>query len=223
MNRRHFCRMTGLGLMGLSVLGCRGRQWSRVLDDDQADLVGSHAAGAETYNRLVDTAVARLLGREHEVLLSTSVESNIPGRRVCFVGVENRSAEEMGDFKEQVYEQIDASIASSGAFDTISRRYIEAGLRASHLRPDDLLTPNGQRAFQTAMERQGQTFDYLMYATLTSGTTVRNQEQQRDYLLTLELVNVQTGQFQKESATIRKGYHKTQIARLKSYQPFGSR
>ena len=30
--------------------------------------------------------------------------------RICFVGVENKSAEELGDFKEQIYQQIDTQI-----------------------------------------------------------------------------------------------------------------
>lgn len=223
MKRRSFLGWTFATLAGTAWVGCRGRQYARVLDEGQPDLVGSHSAGAETYNQLVDTAVGRMLGREHDFLLASAAGPHIPGRRVCFLGVENRSAEEMGDFKEQVYEQIDASIAGSGAFNTISRRYIEAGLRSCHLRPDDLLTPDGQRAFQAAMEQQGQAFDYLLYATLTSGTTVSNDDKQRDYLLTLELVNVLTGQYTKESATIRKGYHKSQIAMLKGYKPFTQR
>lgn len=219
MNRRNFIGWTFATLAGTAWGGCRGRQFGRVLDEGQPDMVGSHSAGAETYNALVDTAVGRMLGREHDILMASASGPHIPGRRVCFLGVENRSAEEMGDFKEQVYEQIDASVAGSGSFDTISRRYIEAGLRSCHLRTDDLLTPDGQRAFQAAMEQQGQAFDYLLYATLTSGTTISNNDKQRDYLLTLELVNVQTGQYTKESATIRKGYHKSQMAMLKGYKP----
>lgn len=219
MNRRNFIGWTFATLTGTAWGGCRGRQFGRVLDEGQPDMVGSHSAGAETYNALVDTAVGRMLGREHDILMASASGPHIPGRRVCFLGVENRSAEEMGDFKEQVYEQIDASVAGSGSFDTISRRYIEAGLRSCHLRTDDLLTPDGQRAFQAVMEQQGQAFDYLLYATLTSGTTISNNDKQRDYLLTLELVNVQTGQYTKESATIRKGYHKSQMAMLKGYKP----
>ena len=39
----------------------------------------------------------------------------------------------------------------------------------------------------------------------------------RDYLLTLELVNIQTGEPDKEHATIRKGYHKTRVGAWKKY------
>jgi hypothetical protein len=69
--------------------------------------------------------------------------------------------------------------------------------------------------FAASMEELQQPFDYLLYATITSGTTRSNKDYQRDYLLTLELVDIHTGQFDKESAELRKGYHKTALGRLK--------
>ena len=58
-------------------------------------------------------------------------------------------------------------------------------------------------------EQMGQPFDYLLFASITSGTTCNNDKFQRDYLLTLETVNIQTGEPDKESATIRKAYTKS--------------
>jgi len=43
---------------------------------------------------------------------------------------------------------------------------------------------------------------------LTSGTTQGVDLKQRDYLLTMELINVETGDLDKESARIRKEYQK---------------
>ena len=63
----------------------------------------------------------------------------------------------------------------------------------------------------------GQPFDYLLYAKLTSGTTNQNGDYQRDYLLTLELVNIHNGEFDKESARLRKGYHKTWLGKVLKY------
>ena len=74
--------------------------------------------------------------------------------------------------------------------------------------------------FAGVLEKQGQPFDYLLYAKLTSGTTEKNHSYQRDYLLTLEMVNVHTGKFDKESAKIRKGYHKTRVGKWRNYNPF---
>ena len=134
--------------------------------------------------------------------------------------LENRSAEEIGDFKEQLYEQIDTAIAGSGSFQPVNLRFVQAGLDLCHLRPNDLLTPDGQRAFIAAMEQQGQPFDYLMFAKLTSGTTVNNNDKQRDYLLTLEIVNIHDGSYDKESAKVRKGYHQSHLGKWRIYNPF---
>jgi hypothetical protein len=200
--------------------GCRGHQYGHVMNDHQADMVGSHSAGAETYNPLVDEAVAKLLARQDPVFQSVSTGELPPPlelKSFCFVGIENKSAEELGDFRDQLYEQIDSQILSSQRFRPVSRRYVDAGLREARLRPDSLVIPENLRLFTAMLERQGQPFDYLLYATITSGTTQNNAEYQRDYLLTLELINVHTGQYDKESAKIRKGYHQSMMARLRQW------
>ena len=212
--------------------GCRGHQYGHVLKDQQSDMVGSHTAGAETFNPLIQESVAKLLGRQatvmHQASFGPEISPSGPGTcppgpvRICFVGVENKSAEELGDFKEQIYEQIDAEILQSGMFQLISRRFVDAGLRQTRLRPDSLFVPDNMRMFSATMEQMGQPFECLLYATLTSGTTENNNSYQRDYLLTLEIVNVQTGQYDKESAKIRKGYHHSKLGAIKNYNPFSS-
>lgn len=227
MDRRHFLRLslqtslTAGSAILVALPGCRGRQVAHVLDDTQGDMVGSHAAGAETYNRLVDESVSRLLGRQHEPQDPSLVSATGP-KRICFIGVENKSSEEIGDFKEQLYQQVDAAIASSEEFRPVNRRYVDAGLQLCHLRPEHLLTPDGQRAFVAAMEQQGQPFDYLMYAVLTSGTTVNNSDKQRDYQLVIEIVNIHDGSYDKEIARVRKGYHKSHFGKWRVYNPFTS-
>jgi hypothetical protein len=58
----------------------------------------------------------------------------------------------------------------------------------------------------------------LLLATVTSGTTVKNdKDYQRDYLLTLELIDIETGHADKDSAEIRKGYHKNKLGAIKNY------
>jgi hypothetical protein len=194
-----------------------------VIKDDQADMVGSHAAGAETFNPLINESVARLLGRQetqfHEASYSNGPPAPMP-KRICFVCVENRSIEELGDFKEQIYEQIDSQILQSQLFDPVSRRFVDAALYETRLRPDSLFLPENMRLFMAALEQQGQPFDYLLYAKLTSGTTENNHDYQRDYLLTLEMVNVHTGQYDKESAKVRKGYHHSRVGKWRNYNPF---
>lgn len=222
MKRRDFLRRAAIYFIGgpaIAAIGCRGGQSAQVLNDCQRDMVGSHCAGAETFKPLVNEAVTKLLERQMAVIqpVSAPVPPGPPGpKRICFVGVENKSAEEICDFKDQIYEVIDSRIIESGVFQSISRRYVEAGLRELRLRPDQLFLPAHQRQFLAMMEQQGQPFDYLLFATITSGTTRNNGDYQRDYLLTLEMVNIQTGQPDKECATLRKGYYKSCAGKWKN-------
>jgi hypothetical protein len=226
MERRTFLRRSALAALtvsGTALGGCRAHQYGHLVAPEQQDLVGSHTAGAAAYNQLIDQAVAQLLARQQAGVQQVShAPGPIPPRRICFVCVENSSAEELGDFKEQIYEQIDSQILASGAFESVSRRFVDAGLRETRLRPDALFLPENMRMFASVLEQQGQPFDYLLYAKLTSGTTERNDSYQRDYVLTLEMIDVHTGRYDKESAKIRKGYHKTRVGKWRMYNPFSS-
>src|SRR5436305_4293244 len=196
--------------------GCRGTQYARVIKPGDKEMMGSHQAGQETFRPLVDEAVTGLVARHlpqphvqpagYEVLPP-------PKMRVCFVGVENKTAEEIGDFKEQIYECIDQRLSQSGTCSSISRRYVEAGLRELRLRPDQLFVPDNLHMFIGLMAQQGQPFDYLLFAKLTSGTTRENRDYQRDYELTLELVDIRNGEQDKQTAALSKGYHHSRLSR----------
>ena len=82
------------------------------------------------------------------------------------------------------------------------------------------MLPDNMRLFIAVLERSGAPVDYFMYATLTSGTTKRNSSTQRDYDLTLELVNLHSGFADKVNAEVRKGYHKTAAGKVWNYNPF---
>ncbi|HEX3725562.1 MAG TPA: penicillin-binding protein activator LpoB [Pirellulales bacterium] len=220
MNRRQLIRAGFVGLGVLVLNGCRGKQYAKVTPPGQPDMVGSHTAGSETFKPLVEEAVGSLLARNcapppHVTPVSTGGPETIapPPRRICFVCVENKSAEEIGDFKDQIYQVIDTRIVESHVFQPVSKRFVDAGLLQTRLRPDQLFVPENMRAFVGVMEQQGQPFDFLLYATLTSGTTRENKNYQRDYLLTMEMVNVRTGQYDKQSATVSKTYHQTRVGR----------
>jgi hypothetical protein len=211
--------MLGAGLA--SQGGCRGRQTAQVMQPGEADMVGSHSAGSATYKPLIDQAVGRLLGRHSQGIQPASFNAGSPGQmRVCFVGVENKSAEELGDFKDQIYELIDTKVVQSGVYKMISGRYVDAGLRQSRLRPDELFIPSNTRTFAAVMEQMQQPFDFLLYAKITSGTTTSNKDYQRDYLLTLEMVDMRDGSYDKESARLRKGYNRSLGAKIRNFNPF---
>ncbi|MBM4001436.1 MAG: penicillin-binding protein activator LpoB [Planctomycetes bacterium] len=215
----------GVILIAAVASGCRGYQYARVVKPGDRDMVGSHQAGGETFRPLVEESVARLLARHAQAPVQPTAYNAEsmprPPVRICFVGVENKSAEEIGDFKEQLYQSIDSKILESGVFQPVSRRYVDAGLRDTRLRPDQLFVPENMRSYSAYMEQQGQPFDYLMYATITSGTTRENKNYQRDYLLTLELIDVRTGQYDKQSAEISKGYHQSRFGRWTASNPLG--
>ena len=181
-------------------------------------MVGSHAAGAETFKPLVSEAVNNLLARHSSGIQPVGFANQAQQpMRICFVGVENRSIEEIGDFKEQLYQMIDTLIVQSPVYQPISRRFVETGLRDLRMRPDDLLRPDSMRAFTATMEQMNQPFDYLLFAKLTSGTTQSNKDYQRDYLLTLEMIDVRTGHYDKESAHLRKGYNVSPMAKMRNF------
>ncbi|WP_417740441.1 penicillin-binding protein activator LpoB [Rosistilla oblonga] len=224
MDRRTFLCLTAATTA--AATGCRSHNYAHILKGDDIDLVGSHQAGAAVWNPLVDESVAKLMGRcvpgvqaiqpagpeeiPPGVMMPASHQLPLVGTRpatVCFVGIENKSSEEIGDFKDQLYERIDSQVSGHDSFQLVSRRMVEAALRETRLRPDSLFLPTNRDVFAGTLGRQGSPIDFLMHATITSGTTERNKSTQRDYLLSLEITNIHTGEYFKESATIRKGYH----------------
>ena len=204
--------------MAATAVGCRGKQYAHVLNNEDRNMVGSHTAGAETWEPLIQESVAKLLGRQHELVQQASASGHIGPKRICFAGVENSSGEELGDFRAQIYQKIDTCLNQSHEFEVINKRFVEAGLRECGLRPDQLFVPEGRRRFMQQMEELEQPFDYLLFATITSGTTQSNgKDYQRDYLFTLELVDMQTGHAEKEQAELRKGYHKSKLGSIRTY------
>jgi hypothetical protein len=214
MHRRAFVGSGLVALAGCAFGGCRGNQYAKVMHPGEKEMVGSHQAGGETYKPLIDDAVSKLLGRQVAARQVGPQGLPPPPCRICFVAVENKSAEEIGDFKDQIYEQIDSRILESQVFQPVSKRFVDAYLMQTRLRPEQLMVVDNMRVFAASMEQQGQPFDYLLYATITSGTTRENKDYQRDYLLTLDLVNIRNGQYDKQSATLSKGYYQSRLGRL---------
>jgi hypothetical protein len=227
MDRRHFIRTSALGLLGLGAcgqLGCRSNQTAEVVKPGDKTMVGSATAGGETWGPLVDGAVTNLLARHtcdiQPAAYMQGVQPNT-SMKICFLGVENRSSEDLGDFRETLYEQIDQKILHSGTFQIVSKRFVDAALQEANLRPDEVLIPQNMRILTARMEQMQQPFDFVLYAKVTSGTTRSNANYEREYLLTLEMVNVHNGAYAKESATLVKKYNVSAWAKLKSATPWG--
>jgi hypothetical protein len=162
--------------------------------------VGSSTAGAESYDRLIEGAVQKLL-QQH-----SATARGVEQLKIAVLEVENASAEELLDWQEHIYEKITTSINQSLRYRDVSLRFVQAALRETRLRPDDLFLPKNQRSFAGALEAQGNPVQCLLFPKLTSGTTRGEDVRQRNYLLTLELVDIQTGWNEKVAEQIRKAY-----------------
>ena len=191
---------TMLAALVLLDVGCRAPE-GRLMTEGEDDLVGAKAAGAETYNRLIDQSLTKLLARRDGEVRGAQAH-------VAFVAFENKSVEDIGDWQAQIEQVIETTVEHTNRYRLLSKRFVEAAFRELRIRPDDLFIPGKRRAFAQTLERDSNPVDFLLYAVLTSGTTKGSGLKQRDYLLTMELINVETGDSDKESTRIRKEYQR---------------
>jgi hypothetical protein len=198
-------------LCSVIFIGCKGTQ-ARLMHKGEADKVGSNRSGAEVYNPIVRETTGKLLAKAasepiQQVGYQQGLNVAMPKRKICFITLENASVEELGDFKEHIRTAILEKIADSEQFEIVSDRAVTAGLRALSLRADDLFMPENMRMFTSVMGRDGMPVDYLLFGKITSGTTEDNRDMQRDYKLTLELIDTQTFVPIIESTPMRKEYN----------------
>jgi hypothetical protein len=74
-------------------------------------------------------------------------------------------------------------------------------------RAEDLFLHDGREKYVSILRQEGQDPDYMLWAVYTTLSTKGDQERQRDYLLTLELIDARSGRLmQKETARVRKAY-----------------
>jgi len=212
----------GGGLV-LGSPGCRNTQKGRVMSGNESGKVGSHQAGAEVFRPIVCQTTDKLLAKAYSQPMTASelTSDGLPVRRVCFIELENKTNEEIGDFKEQLEEIIDTKISESTSFTTVSPRAVKGVLRSTGFRPEELFLPSNMAKFSAAMQQEGAPFEYLFFAKLTSGTTVDNLDKQKDYMLTLEMVNVNAPDVRlKESTMISKEYMRSAKSKAKSFFAF---
>lgn len=186
-------------ILCLVAVSCRTPQ-GRVMEDSEQNYVGARTAGAETFDRLIAGTVNKLLEGQTAAKTATGRLS------IAVLPVENASAEELGDWQEQIYDLIATSINTSDRYQMISRRFVDAALREGRLRSTDLFLPQQRREFLRILEVSKSPADFLLFPKLTSGTTHGEDVRQRNYLLTLELVDVQTGASNRVAEQVRKAY-----------------
>lgn len=205
----------------ICLVGC-ATQRGKTLDVDAPIRVGSHRAGAEIYDPAAEAAVAGLLEQAARNPISSAdvgktvaqINEKHGVRRICFLGVENAGGEEMGDIRENLAEVIRTKIAQSEVFETIDSRMATAGLREAGLRVEDLLLPDKRERFAVALGENEAPFDYILFAKVTTATTIDNKDSQVKYSLTLDLVNVRTGSSIRETVSLKKNYNRSVKAKV---------
>lgn len=182
----------------LALTSCRAT--GRIKAETEGDIVGTRTAGAATYNQIIEEGVQKLLA-------SHSAQAQGTERlTLAVMGIDNRGSEELGDWAGQLYEEIATSINASGRYRTVSQRMIDRALQVTNQRQEDLLLPAGRRKFISILEAESNPVQLLLFPKITTGTTDAGRKSQRDYLLTLELIDVTTGWDDRFSSKVRKEY-----------------
>ncbi|MBL8898711.1 MAG: hypothetical protein JNM84_13825 [Planctomycetes bacterium] len=185
---------------------CGSTPEGRIMGSGEEDLVGAKRAGTAEYDRLIEGTLTKMMARYSE----RSGGTGLAKQRVGFVALENASGEPLGEMFDQIYELIDTSVNNHERFRMISKRFVDAALNEMG-KPsyDKLFIPNGRRQFASILEQQGAPIEAMLYAKITSGETKgEDGYRQVNYMLTMELVDVATGDYQKDSCRISKEYTK---------------
>lgn len=184
-----------------SSAACYDAAW--VKTEDEPDLVDANRGGIEVWDRLTQDVAYKLLANN---LAANRAQGPMT---VAFIGVENSSAEEMRDAVPAMYENIDTILVNEAAYTPVSRRFVETAMSSTGMRPEDLFIRNGRERFVAAVTREGIAPDYLLFARVTTLSSEGVDEAQRNYQLTLELVDANTGEtVRKETGRVRKGYER---------------
>jgi hypothetical protein len=195
-------RLLPIGAALMLVAGCSSPQ-ARVKNADEPQLVGADRAGSETYDRLVRDTTRQLLETH------SGAKSRETPMVVAFVGVESKGAEELRDFREAMFETIDTELINSARYTNVSRRFVDAALRETNQPVDRLFLADGRDAFMSVLQREGVAPEYLLFAKVTTQSTTGVDERERDYQLTLEMVDALSGVVEaKKTSRVSKNYQR---------------
>jgi hypothetical protein len=185
------------------AVGCTGPS-ARMKTDDEGTLVDVHKGGTETYKELIRKGVTQLL-EEHRLTLAGGAERPL----VAFVGVENRSSEELGEFKPAMNNEITTALVNSRYYQMISMRAVDAARRESNLRDvADLSVGRPREAFLAVLNKDGHPPQYLLFGECTTMSSSGIGERERTYQLTLQMMDSSSGIVQTQKLVeVRKAYN----------------
>ena len=202
------CRSFFFGIVSLALVltvafgaAGGGGKSGRSVAADEPERVGSRRSGAAVWRANMAKAMEQLLAQYGN-------EERAQGkRRVAFVGVENKTRDEIRDIRDALNQAAITEISESKAFTLISQRFVEAALREIGRPPADLFLAQPREDFKSVLGKQGMTPDFLLFANLTSMTTSAEDIKQVYYQMSLEMVDANTGEVDaSKTAEIRKEY-----------------
>jgi hypothetical protein len=194
--------LVALAVAAFAASGCTGPS-ARVKSDDEGDLVDTGKGGTETYLTLVNKGTNELLAENRRDLRNASERPVI-----AFVGVENKSSEELGEFRASMNSEIETVLVNAQLYSMLSMRAVDAAKREANVRSiEDLTTRRGREAFMSVLNRDGVVAQYLLFGEITSMTSRGNAAKERTYELTLQLIDSSTGAIQSQKKVkLRKEY-----------------
>jgi hypothetical protein len=191
-----------LAALAAGGTGCTGPT-ARVKGDDEGTLVDVRRGGTETYKDLIRKGVNEILDEQGARLAGAAEKVS-----VAYVGVENKSSEELGEFRAAIDQEVGTALVNSRMFVNVSNRLVEAAKREANIRDAaDLVVSRHREAFMGVLNRDGLTPQYFLFGTVTSMTSRGSREKERTYQLTFEMMDSSSGQtVTQKTVEVRKAY-----------------
>ena len=189
-------------LAAAMAAGCTGPS-ARMKTDDEGTLVDVSKGGTETYKALISKGVNQVL-EEHRLTLAGGAERPL----IAFLGIRNKSSEELGEFKTAMTNEIETALVSTRYYQVISMEAVYAAQREANIRDiSDLTTNRGREAFLAVLNKDGRPPQFLFYGESTTMSSQGIGERERTYQLKLQMLDSSNGIVQTQKMVeVRKAY-----------------
>jgi hypothetical protein len=172
------------------------------LKDDAAARV-TRGFDQESAKRLLNGTLSRIL-----VDCSRMSVSGDPKVQVAFIGIANRTNEELVTLLQFMNETVEETLGASGVLDVIPRNSVNAALREIKKRPEDLGVAADLTAFKGILEKQGLRPKFLLSGELLSENAHGSEGKDVTYRLKLSMADANTEEvFIGKSSELSKRYN----------------
>ena len=117
---------------------------------------------------------------------------------VCFLGIENKGAEELGDHEAAIYDTVEEIFVNAQYYDVVSKRFVDTARRASGLRDaEQIYLQEPQERFLSVLKKEGLSPDYFLWGKMTTQTSKHrgliSKQKERRYRFSMEMIDVHSG------------------------------